>query len=837
VSNGTAADRFRRKVVPLEQVAEAAPKVSGPRRESTLGPFFQKIVCGPAHALVGRVDPIVVIGLALVAGGALPFATGEVLVAALAIGAIVLARDRRAWPLVAVGALAIAVGAARAGAAVRAHEAVARAADGVIVRTARCAGVARVESSPERVHGAMRWSGTLRDARCEGEAWSGRVTLFGGPEGIARGDEVEVVAQIAPPNRLWNESDPRPREARQASVRSGGLVDARFVTRGAGVLAWIDRERARARRRIDATFPDDVSAMARALVLGESDLAPEDDLAMRASGLSHLLAVSGMHLVIAVLTVVAGLRALLARVPRLVARWDVGRIAAAIGLPLAWAYAEFAGDGGSTRRAAWMLTTAFVARVLGRRADGARSFGWSIVAMAAGDALVAFDVSFALSAAATAGLLLFSRPIAAAGERLPGLLRPLVATASATIAATIPCAPILARFAPTLPLGGVVANLLAVPVGESIALPLCLVHTLLAPWPAAERGCACVASGALRVVRLIARGFAGIHALAIPVPPPTSWQLVALSVGLAGGVVARRAWRWPIVLVAAAVVLLGEVSVRRAGRPRGELRVTFLDVGQGDAALLDLPDGTAMLIDGGGLVGSPVDTGQRVIAPILRAHRRDALVLAVLTHPHPDHFTGLASGLTGIRVRALWDSGQGERESVGGGYASLLASMRARDVPVLRPSDICGAHDLGGVRVDVLAPCPDSLFDRDPNDNSIVLRVSYGARAFLFVGDAEHAEEADLVRLDAARLRADVLKVGHHGSRTSSSPAFLAAVAPREAVISCGARNRFGHPAPTTLDALAAADARIWRTDHDGAVTMTTDGRSLDITSAATPTR
>ena len=114
-----------------------------------------------------------------------------------------------------------------------------------------------------------------------------------------------------------------------------------------------------------------------------------------------------------------------------------------------------------------------------------------------------------------------------------------------------------------------------------------------------------------------------------------------------------------------------------------------------------------------------------------------------------------------------------------------------------------------------------------------MLVCTYGSRSFLFVGDAEHVEEADLVRLGPARLHADVLKVGHHGSRTSSSPAFLAVVAPREAVISCGARNRFGHPAPTTLDSLAAAGVRTWRTDHDGAVTISTDGASLEITTAA----
>ncbi len=774
-----------------------------------------------------------VIGLALAAGGALPFAPGEVATTALALAVLALARDRRSKALVGVAALAMMVGAYRAVTSVRAHEAAVADADASIAHTARCTGRVRVESSPERVHGAMRWSGALRDGQCEGARWSCVVTLFGGPESVARGDVLEVVMQIAPPNRLWNESDPRPREARQRSVRSGGVVDARVVARGEGVLAWIDRERARARQRIDATFPSDVAPMARALVLGESDLAPDDDAAMRASGLSHLLAVSGMHLVIAVLTLVAALRALLARIPRFVARYDVGRFAAAVGLPVAWGYAELAGDGGSTRRAAWMLTATFVARVLGRRSDGVRSFGWSLVAMALGDALVAFDVSFTLSAAATAGLLLFSRPIAAAGARLPAVLRPLVATASATLAATIPCAPVLARFAPTLPLGGVVANLLAVPVGESVALPVCLVHSLLAMWPAAERGSACVASGALRIVRVIARGFADAHALSVPVPPPTSWQVAFLCVGLAGLVLARRGWRAPLVATVAAAVLVAEVFARRAGAPVGVLRVTFLDVGQGDAALLDLPDGSAALIDGGGLVGSPVDTGERVIAPALRARRRDALSLAVLTHPHPDHFTGLASGLTAIRVGALWDTGQGERESVAGGYASLLASMRARGVPVQRPADICGPHAIGGAHVDVLAPCPDSLLERDPNDNSVVARISYGARAFLFVGDAERVEEADLLHLGPARLRADVLKVGHHGSRTSSSPAFLAAVAPQEAVISCGARNRFGHPAPSTLEALVAAHARIWRTDHDGAVTMTTDGRALAISAAA----
>ncbi|MDB4993302.1 MAG: internalization-related competence protein ComEC/Rec2, partial [Myxococcaceae bacterium] len=243
--------------------------------------------------------------------------------------------------------------------------------------------------------------------------------------------------------------------------------------------------------------------------------------------------------------------------------------------------------------------------------------------------------------------------------------------------------------------------------------------------------------------------------------------------------------------------------------------------------------GSAMLIDAGGIVGSPVDVGERVVAPLLRARRRDALRTVVLSHPHPDHYGGLERGLLAVRVSEAWDTGQGEREGTGGAYATFLATTRAAGARVLRPSELCGAREIGGARVEVLAPCPSPSPDRGPNDNSLVVRISFGRRSFLFVGDAEHEEEADLVRLPRDRLRADVLKVGHHGSRTSSSAAFIAAVAPVEAVVSSGVRNRFGHPAPTTLGTLASAGTRVWRTDRVGAVVAETDGDTLVVRPSA----
>jgi competence protein ComEC len=310
------------------------------------------------------------------------------------------------------------------------------------------------------------------------------------------------------------------------------------------------------------------------------------------------------------------------------------------------------------------------------------------------------------------------------------------------------------------------------------------------------------------------------------VPTPAASQLAVCAVGaLVAATRGERRARWIVAALSVLAIVALELGIRHEAAPTERLRVSALDVGQGDSLLVDLPSGGAMLIDAGGVPASSLDTGKRVVLPVLRARRRSRLDVVVLSHPHPDHFGGLASTLEEIDVGEIWDTGEAERGDGGFAARAILEAARARGTPVLRPRDLCGApREVGGATVSVLAPCPDLEEGWSTNDGSLVVKMTYGHRSALFVGDAEHAAEERLLATRWDDLPSDLLKVGHHGSKTSSTPAFVARVAPEWAVISCGVRNRFGHPARSTLDTLAEAGAVVRRTDLGGEWRWTTDG-------------
>lgn len=822
-----------------------------------------------AHRAGRRIDPALVVAVALAFGAVAALSPWL----ALGTGAVViglLARWLPPWARLAA-ALALALGWARAASELAAFDAAHAEARALFHAPERCAFAARVATQPAERAGTLRFVAEAQALDCGARVLPGprELALQGPPQALARGDEIAVIADIGPLSlyRNFDVPDPRPSLARRGPALSGSFHWLEVTQPGSGIAALVDRARAHVRRRIDASYPALVRGMARALVLGESDLDARDERAFAASGLSHLLAVSGTHLIFAVLALVRGVEAVLRRSEALAGRFSVRRVAAVVGLVLAPAYADFAGGSGSAWRAAWMMLAVLGVRALGRHVFASRVVAASLTAGWLDAGLVVFDLSFLLSIAATAGLLTFGGVSAdarasAAALTVPRVVDPrrlLSAVASAsttTLAATLPCLPILLLLAPGVTMASVGANLLAGPLAEAVALPLCLTHACLAPLPSLERGMALVAGGALAVIRAIAHAAASVPWLFVELPPPSGGHFAALAVGAGAWLAAvGRPWLAPAAPAAAdaalqpwsararavaallvAAALTGAELLARwphsaaHGARAGRLRVTALDVGQGDATLVDLPDGRLMLIDAGGTLGRGLDPGDAVIVPALRARRRTHLDIVVLTHPHPDHYGGLPAVTEAVSVGELWyaagargDGLDPRRTSAdgdaGGVLPGLLERLRARGVRLRDARELCREGvATRGYAIDVLAPCPDVAPEQSANDNSLVLRIRASAGAALFLGDAERWAEARLVEARPRQLAADFMKVGHHGSRSSTSPELLALVRPRVASISCGLRNRFGHPHAETLEALAGAGVRVLRTDRSGAV-------------------
>ena len=255
------------------------------------------------------------------------------------------------------------------------------------------------------------------------------------------------------------------------------------------------------------------------------------------------------------------------------------------------------------------------------------------------------------------------------------------------------------------------------------------------------------------------------------------------------------------------------------GNVSGDLEVHFLDVGQGDAILVRYGN-KSMLVDGGSIEAGPDVTSY------LRGQGVDAIDVLVSTHPHADHIGGLLAVLREFPVKVAYDSGIPHTTQTYYEYLTLIDRKNIRYVVPQRGDTI----DLGpGVTVQVLSPPPGGIGDVDLNENSIVLKITYGDTGFLLESDAGFEAE-DIMRSVGFDLRSDVLKVGHHGSKYSSGAAFLKAVDPKYSVIDVGADNPYGHPAPETLARLDAVSAKVYRTDRDGNVVMKSDGKGIMVT-------
>ncbi len=311
------------------------------------------------------------------------------------------------------------------------------------------------------------------------------------------------------------------------------------------------------------------------------------------------------------------------------------------------------------------------------------------------------------------------------------------------------------------------------------------------------------------------------------VPTPPVWLGVALALAL----VAAGIWRsrWAILPVGILLALLlwhpfaPEVH-------RGELELTAIDVGQGDSLLVLFPDGKRMLLDGGGIPAfgriarSQLDIGEDVVAPYLWDRGFRTVDVVALSHAHEDHSGGLAALIGDFHPREVW-TGATPDSPEWRAVRDQAVAVGARIVPLCAP----GRFRFGGADLEVLAPLADYVPLEEPkNNDSLVMRVTFGQRSLFLTGDVERGIEQEMAYGNALRPT-DVLKVAHHGSRTSSSEEFLSAVQPAFAVISAGFQNSYGHPHPTVVERLREHHAAILRTDLDGMITIRTDGRRLNV--------
>jgi competence protein ComEC len=662
-----------------------------------------------------------------------------------------------------------------------------------------------------------------------------------------------------------------------ASIKSGLLVDVR--ARGSAASELAARIRGRTRRAIArwvssggaaVTEPGPRDATAAAIVtavlIGDrAGIADDVRERLQAAGTYHVIAISGGNIAMFVVLVVGALR---------VAGFS-GRPSAVAALAVLAVYGQVASAGPSVWRATVMASLHLATRALDHQSPS-----WQVTAVAVAGMLVVhpmdlLDPGFQLTVGATVALLygagwafdssrrdtrqeLRRRPavwtrMAAAGRAAMGWL---AAGLVATLAVEVALLPVAVTTFNRVTAAGLPLNLLAVPlmaVTQVAGMVTVAADTLGLPASVPGAAARFAAQALVDTSRLVDLA----PWLVARVPAPSPWLVAAYDVACLGMVVAwarlsagsgdpgnaaawagqgvPRVWRRrlsPAAIVLAtstcAVAFSGAAIVSGVAWPTGErppaLRVTMLDVGQGESILLETPDGAALVDAGGAPFGSSgFDIGGRVVAPALWARGIRRLAALAVTHGDPDHLGGALSVLRDFAPREVWLGVDvpGHEPS-----AALAREAAAHGVRVVhrRAGE---SFALGAARVRVLHPAnPDWERRRVRNDDSVVLEVALGDVALLLTGDIGAAIEDGLVaQLTPAPTR--ILKVAHHGSRTSSGAALVEGWRPQLVLVSCGRGNSFGHPAPEVLARFAGVHARVLRTDRDGQVTVETDGRRV----------
>jgi competence protein ComEC len=651
----------------------------------------------------------------------------------------------------------------------------------------------------------------VQEVRVRGrtERRRGRVRLEVGGQtalpSLTDGDRVTVWAALRP--------EERSRGVRKGIVARGYCKTALLLERheegGAGSIRTLTaRVRARLRATLmTALLPGPERGLVLAMVLGDrSELDEPTAEAFRASGTYHVLALSGAQVALVAGLIVGGLR-----------RLRVGPGPEAVLASTAiWFYALLVGGDVPIVRAALMASAVLAGRAFDLAGDAANTLGLAALVLLVLRPAHAWDVGFQLSFGATLGILLLVGPL---GRGVPAL--PLRADLAlvASVAAQAVLSPLLALQFHRLAPGALLLNLAAVPLSGAVLLAG-LGTIALSPVPLVGRLVADLAWIAAHALRRSGDLGALGPWLDVRVAAPT---LVVVGIHVAALTLLARGHRrrgLGLLLVSHLGLLAGPPPLTGDGR----LHLSVLDVGQGDCLLLRSPAGRALLIDTGGSWSPRFDVGERRVAPVLwrsGVHRVDAILL---THGHGDHVGGAPFLLRHFVVGEVW---AGPAPVGSPGWQRLDRVLRGADVG--RRALARGvALEWDGVELRVLGPpAPDRPPRRPRNEDSVVLVARIGGVTFLLPGDVEGAAEDRLVLPPSV-----VVKVPHHGSRTSSRPPLVRFARPRLAVASLGARNPFGYPHPEVVRRYREAGALFLRTDRDGQVDVATDGTRVWVRAA-----
>lgn len=578
----------------------------------------------------------------------------------------------------------------------------------------------------------------------------------------------------------------------------------------------LERMRGAARGRADLLFGSQSPLAASVLLANRDGLDPEVRDRFARAGLSHLLAISGLHV-----GLVCGILLLTGSLMRLSRRGAA--ILAAAGTV---SYVVMLGAPHSALRAALQLVLLLAATMLQRPTRTEALVATAALLILVLEPAALLSPGFQLSFAGVVGLLVLRPPFlrllqrGAGGGRLGRVHRWLADALATSIAATLSTAPIVAwHFGQVAPIG-ILANLLAIPL-LSITLPaLALALLVGGAWPAA--GAFLAGPGALGLAALdrTAALAAALPGAGMAVHGTTALLLTAaLAVGyFASGRLGRaRPVIRALVWAGVACALLVAATIRP---PSNTVEIHVIDVGQGDAIALRSPAGRWLLVDAG-VAGLNYDAGERRVVPYLARRGVRRLEGLVLTHPHLDHIGGAGAVVRSLRPRWVGDPAS---PAASRPYLALLELALDGQTPWM---GLRQGHSLvlDDVTVDFLHPQIIGAAEDDLNELSVVMKISYGEFTAVLTGDATARVESSLLRHHGGSLRASVLQLGHHGSSTSSSPEFLAATAPEIAFLSAGEGNRYGHPHASVIERVEAKQARVLRTDRHGSIILRADGR------------